>query len=97
MKKAYLSMPISGYDIEERIDHAKEVKQSLLNFYDDVVTPFDACPYDPNKTYGECMKDCLAELIKCDIIIMDRDWIQSNGCRIELEVARGCELEKQFI
>lgn len=95
--KVYFSMPISGHDIQERIKYAQSAKTALLNMYSEVVTPFDASPYDPNKTYGECMKDCLRELIGCDAIIMDKDWVNSNGCRIELEVARGCDLEKIFI
>ena len=46
------SMLISGYEIQERIDHAQSAKAALLNMYSEVVTPFDACPYDPDKSYG---------------------------------------------
>ena len=95
--KVYFSMPISGYEIQERIDHAQSAKAALLNMYDEVVTPFDACPYDPNKSYGECMKDCLRELIECDKIIFDKGWYESNGCRIEAEVARGCKIEMEML
>ena len=51
--KVYFSMPISGYEIQERIDHAQSAKAALLNMYNEVVTPFDACHYDPDKSYGE--------------------------------------------
>jgi hypothetical protein len=61
--------------------------------YSEVVTPFDACPYDPNKSYGQCMKECIAALLECDKIIFDKGWYDSNGCRIEAEVARGCQIE----
>ena len=91
--KVYFSMPISGHDVQERIDHAKSAKAALLNMYSEVVTPFDACPYDPNKSYGQCMKECIAALIECDKIIFDKGWYDSNGCRIEAEVARGCQIE----
>ena len=86
-------MPISGYDIQQRIDHAQSAKTARLNMYSEVVTPLDAGPYDPDKSYGECMKDCLRELIECDKIILDKGWYESNGCRIEAEVARGCKIE----
>ena len=86
-------MPISGHDLQERMNYAESAKAALLNMYDEVVTPFDACPYDPNKSYGQCMKDCLRELIECDKIILDKGWYESNGCRIEAEVARGCKIE----
>ena len=91
--KVYFSMPISGHDLQERMNYSENVKAALLNMYDEVVTPFDACPYDPNKSYGECMKDCLRELIECDKIIFDKGWYESNGCRIEAEVARVCKIE----
>ena len=91
--KVYFSMPISGYDIQERIDHAKSAKNALLTMYDEVITPFDACPYNPDKPYGTCMKECIEALIKCDKIILDKNWYYSNGCRIEAEIARGCQIE----
>lgn len=90
-------MPISGHDIHERIDHAQSAKAALLNMYSEVVTPFDACPYDPNKSYGQCMKECIASLLECDKIIFDKGWYDSNGCRIEAEVARGCKIEMETL
>ena len=53
--KVYFSMSISGHDLQERMNYAESAKAALLNMYDDVVTPFDACPYDPNKSYGNCI------------------------------------------
>ena len=90
-------MPISGHDLQERMDYAESAKSALLNMYDEVVTPFDACPYDSDKSYGECMKDCLRELIECDKIIFDKGWYESNGCRIEAEVARSCQIEMEML
>lgn len=95
--KVYFSMPISGYEIQERIDHAQSAKAALLNMYSEVVTPFDACPYDPNKSYGKCMKECITALLECDKIIFDKGWYDSNGCRIEAEVARGCQIEMETL
>lgn len=90
-------MPVSGHDIDERIKYAQSAKFALLHIYEEVVTPFDACPYDPNKSYGQCMKECIAELIKCDKIILEKGWYNSNGCRIEAEVARGCGMEMEML
>lgn len=95
--KVYFSMPISGYDIQERIEHAQSEKLTLLNMYSEVITPFDVSPYDPEKPYGECMKECINELIKCDMVIFDKGWYESNGCRIEAEVARGCEIKMEML
>ena len=95
--KAYLSIPITGHDVQERIDHAQSAKSALLNKYDEVITPFEASPYDPCKSYGQCMKECIEELLKCDVIVMDKGWYSSNGCRIEAEVARGCQMKIEFL
>lgn len=97
MKKIYFSMPITGFDVDERIKHAEEAKSFYSNEETEVITPFDASPYDPNETYGGCMKNCITELIKCDAVIFDTGWYNSNGCRIEAEVARGCGIEMIFV
>ena len=90
-------MPISGYEIQERIDHAQSAKAALLNMYSEVVTPIDACPYDPNKSYGQCMKECISSLLECDKIVFDKRWYDSNGCRVEAEVARSCQIEMEML
>ena len=97
-QKVYLSMPISGYQIEERIKTAEKIKK-LMEEKDniDIITPFDASPYDPAKPYGDCMHNCIKELIDCDAVVFLPDWYQSNGCRIEAEVARGCGLQMHFL
>lgn len=98
VKLAYLSMPITGYSVDERIKRADMLKVALAHEYDcGVISPFDAAPYDPNKPYGQCMKECISKLIDCDMVIFDSGWYNSNGCRIEAEVARGCEKEMIFL
>ena len=95
--KVYFSMPISGHDLQERMDYAESAKSALLNMYDEVVTPFDACPYDPDKSYGQCMKECISSLLECDKIVFDKGWYDSNGCRVEAEVARSCQIEMEML
>ena len=95
--KVYFSMPISGHDLQERMNYAESAKSELLNMYDEVVTPCDACPYDPNKSYGECMKECISSLLECDKIVFDKRWYDSNGCRVEAEVARSCQIEMEML
>ena len=95
--KVYFSMPISGHDLQERMDYAESAKSALLNMYDEVVTPFDACPYDPDKSYGQCMKECISSLLECDKIVFDKHWYDSNGCRVEAEVARSCQIEMEML
>ena len=95
LKKIYLSMPITGYDIDERMERVSHIKRLFSDLY--IVSPFDASPYDPEKSYEACMKDCIKELLTCDEIWFDYGWYDSNGCRIEAEVARGCGIKRHFI
>lgn len=41
--KVYISLPISGHDIEQVKKRAEEVKQRIQNDRVEVITPFDVC------------------------------------------------------
>lgn len=90
MKRIYVSLPISGYDLEERKTEAERIK-STLNFFclsiKEVVTPFDVCP-DSDKPYSYYMGKDIEALLKCDTIYMCNGWQNSKGCMAEFEVAR---------
>lgn len=95
-KNLYISMPITGYDINERISRSNELKMKFLCKYENVVTPFDACHYDEKKSYGQCMKECLGWLVKCDVIYFDKGWEKSKGCVVEKAVAKSCDIEMMY-
>jgi hypothetical protein len=87
--KIYISYPISGYDINERIEYGKNVSKIVSEKFpeSEILTPFGMCPYDPNRSYGDCMKECLKNLYESDSIILCTDWIKSSGCREEYFIA----------
>lgn len=59
--KIYVSLPITGHDIEQAKARAAIIKQFLSSEWNEVITPFDVCtetdkPY--SYTWGETLKPC---------------------------------------
>ena len=40
---------------------------------------------------------CISSLLECDKIVFDKRWYDSNGCRVEAEVARSCQIEMEML
>ena len=108
MSKIYISIPISGHDLEEVKAKARKAREWLL--YDvfelkkgqrrpDVITPFDVCS-EPDKPYSYYMGKDIEVLLECDAIYLCEGWQNSKGCMAEFGVARiyGKEImfEKQW-
>ena len=90
MKKIYLSLPISHYDIEERRAFSvKRVRYLSEVFGCEVVNPLEN-GLDADVHWREHMKRDLQLLLGCDTIFMCKDWEYSKGCRCEHEVATTC-------
>ena len=89
-KSIYVSLPISGYDLDGRKAEAERIK-SKLNFCGlsiiEVITPFDVCP-EPDKPYSYYMGKDIEALLECDAIYLCERWQNSKGCMAEFEVAR---------
>ena len=97
--KIYISLPISGYPIEERVAYANTVRNNLIEINSQVcgfrgckknlsvVTPFDFCP-EPDKPYSYYMGKDIEALLECDAIYMCEGWQNCKGCMAEFEVAR---------
>ena len=52
-KRVYISIPISGHDLEEVKEKARKAKIWVSHRYD-AITPFDVCP-EPDKPYSYYM------------------------------------------
>lgn len=107
-KRIYISIPISGHDLEEVKAKARDISERLLcdvfgfkkaRYRLDVITPFDVCP-EPDKPYSYYMGKDIEALLECDAIYLCEGWQNSKGCMAEFEVARiyGKEImfEKQW-
>ena len=95
-KRIYISIPISGHDLEEvkaKVGYARErLLCDVFGFKKewnrpDVITPFDVCP-EPDKPYSYYMGKDIEALLECDAIYLCEGWQNSKGCMAEFEVAR---------
>ena len=83
--KVYIAGPISGREEMAFIEFEKaELKLKSQGY--EVVNPMKL-PHDHNKTWISYMRVCLRELLDCEIIYMLRDYRNSPGASIELNLA----------
>ena len=77
-KRIYISIPISGHDLEEVKAKARDIRERLLwDVFElkkgqnrpDVITPFDVCP-EPDKPYSYYMGKDIEALLECDAIFL---------------------------
>ena len=82
--KIYISLPITGYDLQERKQYAENVRSRLQQIYPDgkIITPFDVNP-DPSLPYEELIGKDIAALLTCDMVYVCNGSNHSKGCRLE--------------
>lgn len=89
--KCCISLPITGYDLNERRETAAKIEERLHNLGFETVNPLSKGLPD-NAPYEEHLKLDLRLLLDCDHIYLAKGWEKSNGCRLESEVAEKCGL-----
>lgn len=82
----YLSLPITGRDINEAKSQAEHTKKRLSKFHH-VITPFDVCP-EQDRPYSYYMGKDIEALLECDAIYMCPGWEESKGCMAEHAIAK---------
>lgn len=93
MKHTYISIPITGCNIEKQKQKAEQIKRKIPNS----VSPFDIVE-DSGQSYGYFMgKDIEYILDHCDTIYLCEGWKNSKGCRLEYCVALvyGLEIKEE--
>lgn len=93
--KIYISLPISGYDIEERKEKAMQADVKLRGLGYDTFNPLGE-QWEEDLSYQEYMKIALRGLMECDTIYLLNGWHLSNGCNVELRVATAIGLDVWF-
>lgn len=88
-KKVYISLPISGYDLEERRDAAMKMEIKLRACGYSVFNPLGEHFVTGLTTYEYMQKD-IAALLDCDTVIFMNGFNRSAGCHTELCVAMAC-------
>jgi hypothetical protein len=86
-QKAYIAGKISGLYIEKAIKKFAVTEERLLGEGYEPVNPIKVSPFKLNKRWNDYMKDCLIALIRCDIVVMQRDWKESKGSKFEHKTA----------
>ena len=90
--KVYLCLPINSREEEslelrkmEAMDRALSITEFLLSELHPVtaINPL----YIRASTYEEFITKCLSELLKCDVIFIDKDTDLSRRCRLEKSAA----------
>lgn len=90
MKRIYVSLPISGYDLDKRKLYAIWVKELIKDKYSEpveVITPFNVCS-EPDKPYSYYMGKDIEILLECDTVYFCKGWQDSKGCMAEFAVAK---------
>ena len=85
MKRIYISGPMSGMP-EHNFPafNAEAARLRALGY--DVVNPAELNP-DPEKTWHDCLRTDLMELLTCDAIALLAGWQKSAGAHLEIHVA----------
>lgn len=86
MRKVYISIPITGFDLEERKRTANEIKKSFIADHYEAITPFDVCP-EEGRSYAYYMGCDIEALLECSHIYFVEGWRKSKGCRAEKAIA----------
>ncbi len=83
-KKIYISIPITGHDIEKQKRKAERIKEQIPNS----ISPFDIVE-DNGQSYGYFMgKDIEYILDNCDTVFLCSGWKKSRGCILEYCAAK---------
>lgn len=97
-KKIYISLPVTSRKeptIQERVEAAEKrcryitARLKRLQAFAgwEIVTPFDVAPAGTSKTEAEILGGCVQAVLECDAILLDYDYTESRGARLEAEAA----------
>lgn len=85
--RAYLSGPISGYDMNERRKAFSEAEELIREQGVEVVIPLNNGLPDDAEWSDHMLRD-LEMLIDCDMMVLLPGWQHSRGCLTEVRFAR---------
>ena len=89
--KVYISLPITGKDLQEQKGYARHVASFLSEAGFTPVNPFENGLAD-DASYEEHMKADLKLMLGCDAVYLCNGYHYSKGCLFERDVAVKCGL-----
>ena len=93
--KVYISLPISGKDIEEVKARCEEAKAEIIKDGHIPLSPLDLVT-DYDAPYSEHMGRDIAALLECDAVMFMPGWTRSRGCRLEYQAAKIYDKQRIF-
>lgn len=91
-KRLYISLPISGFPLNDVALEAESYKLIWEEEGFEVVTPFDLSP-EGDKPYSYHMGKDIEGLLECDAVYFAPGWVESKGCNLEYAAAKIYEKE----
>lgn len=89
--KVYISVPISGHNLDAQRAEAAKTAEMLASLGHEAVNPFDTPePLDSltaKERYAYFMGEDIKRLLTCDAIYFCDGWSKSRGCCVEFEAA----------
>lgn len=107
MKRIYISLPITGHEdtYESRLQELVNVANGFaryqnvkLGYFGEyvIITPKDIAykveDMISEPKYTDYLLACLDAIVDCDMVILGDGWIDSSGCRIEVNFAMNLNL-----
>lgn len=85
--KVYIAGKVSGLAPEEFHKKFNECRDEVAKHveYGDIITPTDLC--DDDWDWDKCMETCIPVMMKCDLVVMMPDWVDSKGAKVEKKIA----------
>lgn len=83
--KVYIAGKVSGLPIGEVFTKFGQAEYWLKGQGYEVVNPLRLCSAD--WPWERCMRVCLTEMMKCDVVCLLKDWGDSAGARAEYFLA----------
>lgn len=85
-KKVYISLPITGHNIEDVEKRCKSACELIEQLGFDAVSPLEVSS-NPDASYEEHIGRDITALLQCDAVLFLEGWHLSKGCNIEYNTA----------
>ena len=86
MTKCYIAGKISGIPLQKAKDNFFAAELEVDNLKYQPVNPLNL-PHRHDKKWASYMKECIAALTECDLIYMLVGWGESEGAKLEFDLA----------
>lgn len=91
MTKLYLSGPMTGLP-EFNYPAFRQAAKTLREKDFDVFDPSEMFGGDPTRERFEYMREDIKALLECDLVVLLPGWENSEGAKLEVEVAKQCNI-----